>query len=185
MYDREVSRRNYVVPVVPKYLWPLALLVVLASFVATTNTNTWPVTAPLSVALLVSVLFYRGLWKRRRGVMPWFEIGPVYVAVVTLYAAYPLIGFLALGGTYRVTNDNRLWVLQPTAWEVGQIAWLYVWHLTSFAAVYLIVRRRLPLVQRPLRSPTLAVFVAVGSLYLLIQAFTIFVGLFFNTSANS
>ena len=172
-------------PFVSKYVWPLAVLIILAACVAATNTDTLPVTMPLSIALVVSTLFYRVLWKRRRHVMPWFEIGAVYVTVVTLYTAYPLVGFLAIGGKYSVTNDNRLWQLQPSAQEVGQIAWLYVWHLGSFAAAYLIVRGRLPLVQRPLRSPTLAVFIAVGSLYVIIQGFTMFIGLFYNTAANS
>lgn len=172
-------------PVVSKYVWPLAVLLILAACIAATNPQTLPVTAPLSIALVLSTLFYRVLWKRRRGVMPWFEIGAVYVTVVTLYTAYPLVGYLVLDGHYVVTNDNRLWVMQPTAQEVGQIAWLYVCHLASFVAAYVIVRGRLPLVQRPLRSPTMAVFVAVGSLYLIIQGFTIFVGLFYNTSANS
>jgi hypothetical protein len=173
------------VPVVSKYVWPSALLIVLAAFAAATDANTLPVTAPLAVALLVSTLFFWVLWHRRRHVMPWFELGAVYAAAVTLYAAYPLIGFLAIGGHYAITNDNRLWVLQPTAQQVGEIAWLYVWHLASFAAVYLMVRGRLPLTQRPLRSPTLAVFVAVAALYLMIQGFTIFVGLFYDTSAST
>jgi hypothetical protein len=174
-----------VVPVVSKYVWPLTLLIILATFAAATNTTTIAVTAPLSVALLVSTSFYWVLWRRRQHLIPWFEIGAVYAAVVTLYTVYPLFGFLAIGGNYAVTNDNRLWVLQPGAQQVGEIAWLYVCHLGAFVAAYLVVRGRLTLVQRPLRSPTLAVFVAVGALYLAIQGFTIFVGLFYDTSANS
>jgi len=118
-------------------------------------------------------------------VIPWFEIGAVYVAVVTLYAAYPLIGFLVIDGNYAVTNDVRLWFSKPSAQQVGAIAWLYVWHLGSFVVAYLVVRGRLQLIQRPLRSPTLAVFIAVGALYLIIQGFTMFVGLFYDTSANN
>jgi hypothetical protein len=174
-----------VVPVVSKYVWPLALLIVVAIFVTTTNTTTLPVTAPLSVALSVSIAFYWMLWRRRRRVVPWFEIGGLYVAAVTLYTAYPLVGFLAIGGRYAITNDLRLWLLQPSAWQVGEIAWLYVCHLGAFAAVYLVVRGRLPLRKRPLRPPTTAVFVAVGALYLMIQGFTIFVGLFYDTSATN
>jgi oligosaccharide repeat unit polymerase len=68
---------------------------------------------------------------------------------------------------------------------VGEIAWLYVCHLGAFVAAYLVVRGRLPLVQRPLRHPSVAVFIAVGALYLVIQAFSVFVGLFYDTSANS
>jgi hypothetical protein len=179
------TRQASAVPTVSKYVWPLALLIIVSASVVATDTGTSSVTAPLSIALLVSTLFYRFLWKRRRQVMPWFEIGAVYVAVVTLYTAYPLVGFLAIGGHYTITNDNRLWVLQPSAQEVGGIAWLYVCHLGSFVAAYLVVRGRLPLTQRALRSPSLAVFVAVAALYLVIQAFTIFVGLFYNTSASN
>jgi oligosaccharide repeat unit polymerase len=160
-------------------------LFILAAFVAVSNTQTVPVTVPLAVALLVSTLFYWILWRRRRQVIPWFEIGAVYVALVALYTLYPLVGFLALDGSYKVTNDSRLWLLQPSAHEVGAIAWLYVWHLGSFVGAYLVTRRRLPLVQRPLRNPSLAVFVAVGALYLVIQAFTIFVSVFYDTSASN
>ena len=109
----------------------------------------------------------------------------MYAAVVTLYMAYPLFGFLAVGGTYAVTNDVRLWVLQPSAQQMGEIAWLYVWHLGSFVLAYLIVRGQLPLRQDALRSPSMGVFVALGALYLIIQGFMIFVGLFYDTSANS
>jgi oligosaccharide repeat unit polymerase len=165
-------------------VWPLALLIILATFGAATNATTVAVTAPLSVTLFASTLFYWVLWRRRRHLIPWFEIGAVYAAVVTLYAAYPLLGYLAVGGNYAVTNDGRLWVLQPGAQQVGEIAWLYVWHLASFVAAYLVVRGKLPIVQRPLRPPSRAVFVAVGLLYLIIQGFTIFVGLFYNTSAS-
>jgi hypothetical protein len=173
------------VPVISKYVWPSALVVILATFVAATNMQTLPVTAPLSVALLVSTVFYWVLCRRRRQVVPWFEIGAVYVAVVTLYTAYPLVGFLTMGGSYTVTNDSRLWILQPSAQQIGPIAWLYVCHLTAFVAIYLVARGRLPLIQRPLRAPTFAVFIAVGALYLIIQGFSVFVGLFYDTSANS
>jgi hypothetical protein len=173
------------VPTVPKYVWPLALFIVLTAFVTATNTKTILVTTPLSVALVVCVLFYWALWSRRRHVVPWFEIGAVYVAAVTLYTAYPLVGFLAIRGQYAVTNDNRLWVLRPSAQQVGEIAWLYVCHLGAFVAAYLVVRGRLSLLQRPVRSPSVAVFIAVGALYLIIQGFTIFLGLFYDTSAST
>jgi hypothetical protein len=166
-------------------VWPLALLTVLATFAATMNPKTLPVTIPLSVALLVTTLFYWVLWRRGRRVVPWFELGAVYVAVVTLYTVYPLIGFSAIGGNYTSTNDARLWLLQPGSRQVGAIAWLHVFHLGAFVAAYLIVRGRLPLVRRPLRVPSRSVFIAVGALYLLIQGFAIIVGLFFDTSGST
>jgi hypothetical protein len=166
-------------------VWPSALLTVLATFVVATNTNTLPVTVPLSVALLVSTLFYWVLWQRGRRVVPWFEIGAVYVAAVTLYTVYPLLGFLAIGGNYAITNDARLWRLQPSSQQVAAIAWLYVSHLGAFVFAYLIARGRLPLVKPPLRVTSLGVFIAVGALYLIIQGFTIILGLFYDTSAST
>jgi oligosaccharide repeat unit polymerase len=174
-----------VVPVVSKYLWPFALLVIVTTFVVSTSTKTLPVTAPLWTALVVSTFFYWVLWRRRRHVIPWFELGAVYVAALTLYTAYPLVGFLAIDGHYAITNDVRLWMLQPSGQQVGAIAWLYVSHLGAFVAAYLIVRGRLPVTRRPLRQPSFAVFIAVGALYLAIQGFIIFVGLFYDMSANS
>jgi len=172
-------------PSVPGYIWPLIVAVITVAFLATTDGRTLFVTVPLTAGLLVSAGFLWVLWQRRRGSVPWFEIGAVYVAVVALYMVYPLAGFLALGQTYTPWNDARLVMMQPRADEIGRIAWLYVCHLVAFAGVYLTVRGRLPRQAVPLSRPRLSFFIAVVIVYVSIEAFGMFLGLFYNTSADT
>lgn len=169
---------------VPASVWPAASLVILGAFAALTSSATLPVTGPLAVAMLVTTAFYWALWSRRRHAIPWFELGAVYVTAVALYTFYPLIGYLVLGGAYTPTNDNRLWAAPPTAGEMGHVAWLYVAHLAAFGAVYLGVRGRLPLRMAELRRPRWSILVSAAALYLLIEAFSIFLGLFYDMSAG-
>lgn len=143
------------------------------------------VTLPLTVGLLVATAFFWTLSRRGYGTLPWFEIGAVYVTVVTLYAAYPLIGFLVLDGIYTPLSDLRLRNLPPDAREVGVIGWLYVSHLLGFASMYLAVRGRLPRVQPRPRPPSLMIVLGLLITYLLIVGFEVALGLFYNTAASS
>jgi hypothetical protein len=143
------------------------------------------VLAPLLAATLTSFGFFWTLYRRRHGSMPWFEIGAVYVAVVIVYLAYPLIGYLALGQRYTPTNDGRLASSQPGPFAVAAIGWLYVWHLIGFVLGYLAVRGRLRIRPVMLPPPGSAVFIAIVLVYLAIEAFGVFVGLFYDTRAET
>jgi oligosaccharide repeat unit polymerase len=143
------------------------------------------VTLPLAVGLIGFTAFFWTLWRRGHGGIPWFEIGAVYVTVVTLYMVYPLIGFLVLGGIYTPLSDLRLRSLPPDAQEAGAIGWLYVSHLLGFALMYLVVRGRLPRVQPRPRPPSLRIVLGLLITSLLIDGFEVAVGLFYNTSARS
>ncbi len=170
---------------IPAQTWPLLLAGIALVFVATTDGRTLFVTAPLTVGLFVVASFWWVLWRRRHRVVPWFEIGAVYVAVVALYMVYPLIGFLALGQSYTPLNDERLYMMQPEAESIGHIGWLYVCHLGSFAAIYLLVRGRLPRGTIVLRQPRLPVVIAIVVVYLAIQGFDTILGLFYDMSSDS
>jgi hypothetical protein len=170
---------------VPSYVWPLILLVVVLAFIATLDTRTLLVTGPLTVGLFASASFFWVLWRRRHGSVPWFEIGAVYVTVVTLYMAYPLIGFLALGQTYTPLNDGRLYMMHPDAESIGRIGWFYVCHLASFAGIYLLTRGRLAGVIRTLPRPPLSMLVAIAIVYVGIEGFNTALGLFYDTSSDS
>ena len=170
---------------IPPQIWPLLLAGIALVFLATTDGRTLFVTAPLAVGLFVVAGFLWVLWRRRDGVVPWFEIGAVYVAVVALYMAYPLIGFLALDQSYTPLNDGRLYMMQPQAESIGRIGWLYVCHLGAFAATYLLVRGRLPRGTIVLRQPRLSVVVAIGVAYLAIQGFDTILGLFYDMSSDT
>jgi TM2 domain-containing membrane protein YozV len=170
---------------VPFYVWPLILLAMVVAFIATLDPQTLVITVPVGVGLLAMGVFLLVLWGRRGGTIPWFEIGAVYVTVVALYMSYPLIGYLALHRTYTPLNDARLYMLQPEADDMGRIAWLYVCHLLAFAGTYLLVRGRLPAGRTYLKRPPLSIVVAVVAVYLSIEAFSMFVGLFYNTSFDT
>jgi TM2 domain-containing membrane protein YozV len=165
--------------------WPRLFLAVVLPCAALTNASSASVTVPLAVGLVTALLFFMALWRRQYGVMPWFELGAVYVTVVTLYMAYPLTGFLVLGQTYPPNSDGRLSSLQPDSVEVGRAAWLYACHLTAFAVSYLLVRGRLVMQERRLRLPAPAVFMAVAGVYGVIALFTLFVLLFFDMTAST
>lgn len=170
---------------IPGYVWPLLLAAVGLLILTPTGAGTLLVKIPLAAGLLVTAAFLWVLWRRRQGSVPWFEIGVVYVGVVAVYLTYPLLGFLALGQTYTPLNDARLFMMQPRAEDVGRIGWLYVCHLTGFAVVYLLVRGRLPIQVPPIRRPRLSVFIAVVVVYVSIEAFGVFLGLFYDTSGDT
>lgn len=151
----------------------------------TVDSGTAPVVAPLTATLASALLFILLLARRRRGDLVWFEIGLVYVGVVTLFAVYPLVGFLLLGQTYTPFNDSRLQQISPDAALMGRIGWLYVAHLMAFVVCYLAGRGRLPLdVPRP-RLPSVSVGAAALVFYLAISGFSIVLGWFYDTSAES
>jgi hypothetical protein len=171
--------------VIPASTWPLLIAGIALLFFATTDARALFVTGPLTLGLLVTASFLWVLWRRRHGAVPWFEIGPVYVTVVTLYMAYPLVGFLALGQTYTPLNDGRLYMMQPDAESIGRIGWLYVCHLASFAGIYLVARGRLPSGGRALPRPPLSILVAIAIVYVGIEGFGTALGLFYDTSSDS
>ena len=170
---------------VSRQLWPGLLAAIAAAYVFVSDASTVWVTTPLAVGAAIAVTFFWVLGSRRYPLVPWFEAGAIYLSVVTLYMAYPLAGYLALGQVYTPLNDARLTLLQPDAQEVGRIGWLYVWHLGAFAASYLLVRGRLPVPPATLNRPRLPVFVAIGALFLAIELYTIFLGLFYDTTAST
>ena len=170
---------------VPWYMWSATVVVITAAFVVATNGQTLFVTVPLTAGLLFSAAFLWVLWRRRSGAIPWFEIGAVYAALVTLYMAYPLAGFLVLNQHYTPLNDARLVMMQPRPEEIGEIAWLYVCHLGAFAIAYLVTRGRLPNRETSLTRPPLSVFISMLILYVGIEGFGLAIGLFYNTSADT
>ena len=58
-------------------------------------------------------------------------------------------------------------------------------HLLAFAGTYLLVRGRLPTRRMYLKRPPLSIVVALVAVYLSIEAFSMFVGLFYNTSFDT
>jgi hypothetical protein len=150
-----------------------------------TSEASLPIILPLLAALGVVGTATVALWDRRGGGLPVFEIGMVYVVVVSLYTVYPFLGFVVNGLRYSPMNDGRLYVAQPRPEELGLIAWYYVAYLACFVAAYVLVRGRasdLGVLSLPVDRPT--VF-AVIFLYVAVAAFFFFLGLLYNLRAES
>ena len=165
--------------------WACTLLLMATASGVLIDSRMTPVTVPLGAGLLVFIAFFRVLWRKGGGLIPWFEIGSLYLTVVVLYMAFPLVGYVMLGGIYTPLSDSRLINLAPDPEEMGAVAWLYVCHLLGFASVYLAVRGRLPIVKLHPRSPSVLTVLALLTVYLLIIGFEIGLGLFYNTAAGS
>jgi hypothetical protein len=141
---------------------------------------------PFAVQLAAPLMLIAVLRRRRRGDVPWFEVGLVYTCLVTLYGVYPLIKFLVVGEHASDPRDDVRWSrLDPTLAEMTYIAWIYACHLVAFVATYAIVRGRLRVPVERMRAPGTAVFIAAVALYAIIQVFWFFLGLFYDTSAGS
>src|SRR5437762_12050350 len=144
-------------PPISRTVWPFAILFIFiaSAFIVLRDSRMVHVTLPLAVGLLGSIMFFWVLWRRGHSSIPWFEIGAVYMVLVTLYMSYPLIGFLVLGGIYTPLSDARLLNSPPESREAGRIAWLYVSHLLGFAFMYLGVRGRLARIHPRPHPPSL------------------------------
>jgi hypothetical protein len=141
-------------------LWAIVIVAsILAGAVVATDRNL-PVLLPTVAIVWVAGAFYGSL--AGRGGEAALEVGTVYAAVVTLYAVFPLVGYITNGLKYNLTSEGRLYLYQPTPGELGRVAWFYVIHLVSFCVAYRILRgsRRFHL---RLRSPRrLRIVLVVG-----------------------
>src|SRR5579859_5557453 len=143
------------------------------------------VVLPLVVGLLVSTGFCWALCQRNSGSVPWFELGLVYVAILTVYLAYPLIGYVTLRGLYTPASDVRLMIAPPTPSEVAGIGWLYTSHLCGFCGAYMITRGRLPRVDRRPSVPSPFTLLAIVISFLTIQIFEAALDAIYDTSAST
>jgi len=167
--------------------WPAVafILLAIASLPFVVSGEVAQVIAPIAASGFVSLAFFWTLWRRRHGRVPWFEIGSVYVLVIVVYLAYPLIGFLALGQHYSVYNDGRLSFEPPSAAEVGAAGWLYVWHLLGFVLAYIAMRGRLRMREVSLPRPGSHLVLAVVAMLLLIEAYEWVVISYYDLSAST
>jgi len=164
----------------------MLFLAIAALLAPVADANTIFVIAPLAVGMVGSLGFLWHLCWRQYPVIPWFEIGVMYMAAVTLYMTLPMIGYLVLDGIYSPASDGRLANLNPTAEDIGAIGWLYAAHLVSFAVTYVVVRGRLvvqPIVR--LRPPRLTIVVATFIVYVSLQLFTLAVAAFYNLASSN
>lgn len=174
--------------VLPAWVWLAvgAVFLVLVAALGTAPGLPWAISAPLIALLALTTTLVGVLWRRRRGLVPWFEIGVVYASIVTLYGAYALTKFLVVGEHYQAIEYDARWVLlDPSLAEVAYVGWTYAFHLAAFVTAYVIVRGRTPLSGRPVTPPGTAAFIAVVGLYVCVQAFFLYLGLFYDTTARS
>ncbi len=100
-----------------------------------------PLLLPLAVLTAATAAFLLTLAARQGGGAPVFQIGGFFGLMTFLYAAYPMVVYLARGMEYGPTNDGRLYAAQPTPAELGAFEWWYVAFFVTFAVVYLLVTR--------------------------------------------
>src|SRR5262249_39502722 len=149
-----------------------------------TTERSLPVVLPLATAGASAGLFYLMLRRWRGAASPLLEVGGVYMAVVTLYTVYPLLGFLLMGLAYTPMNDRRLVDYAPGPEEVGRIGWYFVLHLLGFGGAYLLARGRGD--RRPrlagVEAPTL---IAALAAFAAITGYLGFLRLFYDLSART
>lgn len=136
-------------------------------------------------ALLVNIaIWFTYLVSRHDAAPPVFELGPLCVAFTTLYAVYPLVGFVLGAGTWTALSDNRLQQWSPGAEELGTYAWRYVLYLAALALSYLVVRGRQGMAaDAPMRISGAETFV-IGWLVALILTYFTALGVLFGVSYN-
>lgn len=174
--------------VMPAWVWlaVLAVLFLVAAGMLGGSTYVGAIAPPLLVQCLTLSAIVFTLWRRRRGSVPWFEIGIVYSALVTLYGTYPMIKAVVVGeGYFEPVLDGRWSGLAPTMADVVSTGWLFALHGVAFAVVYVLLRGRLPTTTRTMVPPSTSVLLAVVAIYVAVQGFWIYVGLFYDTSAET
>src|SRR5215470_13878162 len=92
----------------------LAVLALVAPAVAFTYAKppAAPVVWPL-LALFILALIYVAAMMRRDHRVPVFELGSMFVLVVTVYGAIPLVNYLAAGLSWGAYGDSRLVQYDP------------------------------------------------------------------------
>ena len=76
-------------------------------FLSLSELQAAPVLLPVVFTLILIWFFLLALGEDASGSHSYFEIGFLYACAVGLYAAYPLIGFIANGLQYTPLNDLR------------------------------------------------------------------------------
>jgi hypothetical protein len=118
----------------------LALTAAMIWLLGRAGTTRMPVVLPLLAIIAVAAAFV-GALTLRNGALPFFEIGALYLAMVALYAAFPLLGNLLSDGIYTELSDARMLSYGvPSAAEIGDLAWLYFAYLVTFAITYMLAR---------------------------------------------
>jgi len=120
--------------------WLLSAISVAVVVGMLTDDDNRPVVVVLLVLAAIAIVFELSLV--RNGAAPFFEIGGFFAAVVSIYACYPMIGYLVNGLTFTPLNDLRLFNGQPTPRQIATIGWWYAAFLASFCLAYRLCRGR-------------------------------------------
>lgn len=131
------------------------------------------VLAPLFAACAISVLFWRSLMMRDRG-LPIFELGASFMLATTAYAALPLAAYALSGMQFSVLSHQRLYQLNPAPEQFAEAGWMYVVFMATFALGYLGWRRRTGTAAADLAPVSRSTVVVVVVLWLFLNGVVLF-----------
>jgi len=120
------------------YLLALLLLTASALSLLIYTEEMRQVMMPLLALLDILALFYLVMWTRTPAAP--LELGTLYAAAIFLYAAIPILNYLAGGLHWTIVSDGRLFHSKMTPVELGGFSWLNVVYLGAFAGAYLLFR---------------------------------------------
>ena len=147
--------------------------------------NQAAVLVPALLVALIAGWFWSALRERDRGGAAILELGSVYVLVVSLYALYPVVSYVAKGFDFRAADDYRLSAFNPSGKEMGSLVWLHLAYLAAFALIYLLVRGKAGLTPGARRSPGSATLGAVVVVLLTVQGFVFLLYLAYGLRAST
>ena len=146
----------------------LAAVVAALAFVAWMPSDSKPIAAPIAALGVITAAFTTILWSRD-GALPLFEAGFLCMLTNALYGIMGLASFATMHGWWNPYADGRLLQYPFDPAEIGAFGWGYVVYAGSFAAVYLLVRRRAAVRGTPFHVPKqslqLAILIIFAALY--------------------
>jgi len=141
-----------------------------------------PILIPVLCTVAVEMFFLYAI-RRRDGKIDLSELGVAFSGVISIYALFPAVTFLAGGLEYTLLSDTRLFKAQPSPADLAPIFWFYFLYLASFAWAYVHFRGSAPLrkLEIPKPSPKLIWILLFG--YLSIRLFFIVIRMVWNIQA--
>ncbi len=133
------------------------------------------VVAPALTAINIFLFLLVVLWKRD-GTLPVWDVGFICALATLVYTVMPLFSFVVGGLEYSPLSDNRLYVYDPTPFELGSFHWRHVLYLFFFVTVYIVNRGTISIL--PVNMPDRNTCKTILHLFLLFAGYFVILELF-------